>query len=115
MLARIVLYFGKNIFMLMLRKIQLWMPMPGMVEVEVTVPPECAGEGPLKKRTTVKYGKGDALYVTVDEKELVKLKPLFANVDPGGCSWTCEGREIIVTMEKRDAREWHTIQLPRAA
>ena len=80
----------------------------------MTVPGECDGEGPLKKRTKVSYGRGDALFVTVDGKTLVDVTPLFAPIDPGGCSWTVEGNLIHITLEKREQREWHTIALSTA-
>lgn len=74
-----------------------------------------ATPGPLKKRVEVSYGKGDVLRVLIDRKPLVLLVPLFAPVDPSGCSWTIDGTDVVVTMEKRDAKEWNTIFLTRTA
>lgn len=58
-------------------------------------------------RVKVGYGsKGDAVAVQVDQSERLRLGPLFARVDPDGCAWTLDKGDIIISMEKAEARSW---------
>lgn len=83
----------------------------------VTVPDAWrGGDLPLKLRVKVTYGRGESLDVWADGRPVVAIPTLFAPIDTTGCSWTVEGSDtIIVTMEKRDAREWHTLFLAATA
>ena len=82
-----------------------WSQTDDEVEIVVTCP---ASEKPLKSRVKVSYGRGDALTVLCDGVQLIHWSPLFAPIDPSGCSWTIDGSTIVVTLEKREEREWHT-------
>lgn len=94
-----------------------WSQTDDEVEVVVTVPDVWrGGDIPLKLRVIVKYGKGDCLDVRADGRPLLCLNPLFDKIDVTGCSWTIEGKDqIIITMEKREEREWHTLALDQHA
>lgn len=97
-----------------------WSQTDDEVEVVVTVPlPEAndeAGSKPFKQRLKISYEKGESLNVVADGLPILRLNPLFAPIDPTGCSWTVDGSDkIIITMEKRDVREWHTLTLSRSA
>ena len=70
-----------------------------------------AARGAAKKRGAVSYGRGDALEVKVDGEVRACLRPLFARVAPDGCAWTLDGDEIVVTMEKEEARPWASLTL----
>ena len=83
-------------------------------ELEVRVrgaPAADAARGAAKKRVAVSYGRGDALEVKVDGEVRACLRPLFARVAPDGCAWTLDGDEIVVTMEKEEARPWASLTL----
>jgi len=89
-------------------------------EVEVRV----LGVAPLGKGASkavhVSYGKGDRLVVKVNGGSggggapaggAVELGPLFARVDTEGCAWTLDGADVVVSMEKAEARAWTYITL----
>ena len=40
-----------------------------------------------------------------------QLRPLFARVAPDGRAWTLDDDEIVVTMEKEEARPWASLTL----
>ena len=88
-----------------------WSQTDDEVEIIVTCPET---DKPLKARVKVSYGRGDALTVTCDGVQLIHWSPLFAPIDPTGCSWTIDGSTIVVTLEKREEREWHTLWLVRS-
>jgi len=88
-----------------------WSQTDDEVEIIVTCP---ASEKPLKSRVKVSYGRGDALTVVCDGVQLIHWSPLFAPIDPSGCSWTIDGSTIVITLEKREEREWHTLWLVRS-
>lgn len=89
-----------------------WSQTDDEVEVVVTCP---VADKPLKHRVAISYGRGDALTVTCDGIQLVHWAPLFDKIDPTGCSWTVDGATLVVTLEKREEREWHTLWLARRA
>ena len=84
-------------------------------DVEVRVLRGLAGiEGKAaKKRIAVRYGRGDALVVTLDGAVVLDLPRLFDRVTPDECTWTLDKEgTLIVTMEKADARPWADLTLP---
>ena len=91
-----------------------WSQTDDEVEAVVDIPVDANETRPLKSRVKVSYGKGECLDVKADGKPVLLVTPLFAPVDTSGCSWTVDGKDkIVVTMEKRDPREWHTFFLPQ--
>jgi hypothetical protein len=51
------------------------------------------------------------LEVTIDGAVIAALSPLFETVAPDDCTWTVDAGEVVVTMEKPDARPWATLCL----
>ena len=88
-----------------------WSQTDDEVEIIVECPP---ADAPLKSRVKVSYGRGDALTVVCDGVQLIHWSPLFAPIDPSGCSWTIDGSTLVITLEKREEREWHTLWLVRS-
>ena len=43
---------------------------------------------------------------------LLGLVPLFARVTPDECSWTLDKGEVVVSLEKGEARPWTELVLP---
>jgi len=41
----------------------------------------------------------------------VEVSPLFETVSPDDCTWTMDGAEVVLTLEKPDARPWATLCL----
>ena len=89
-----------------------WSQTDDEVEVVVSVEVDKDEKRALKTRVKVDYGAGETLKVLVDGAPIVLVHPLFAPVDTTGCSWTVDGKDkLVVTMEKRDERMWHTLHL----
>ena len=64
------------------------------------------------KLVVVSYGQGDHLRVALrDGAVLVHLAPLFDRVDVDGCAWTLDGSDVVVSMEKANARPWAHLTL----
>jgi hypothetical protein len=104
-----------------------WSQTDDEVEVRVKLPAALASETTkaLAKKVAVSYGGGSALVVSLtsgggagggksDGAELVNLRPLFAKVDVDGCTWTVDKGEVVVSMEKADARPWTMLLLSGA-
>jgi hypothetical protein len=71
----------------------------------------------VKKRITVGYGRGEALLVKVDGEVVMDVPRLFDRVTPDECTWslgTGDGGkpELVISMEKADARPWTSLELP---
>ena len=66
-----------------------------------------------KHRVKVSYGSGgEELKVCVDGQPLLELAPLFARVQPFECSWSLDGAELVVNLEKCDAKPWLDLIVP---
>lgn len=86
-----------------------WSQTDDEVEVRVkSLAPE--GKG-VSKRVKVSYPGGDTILVKVDGEELLRVGPLFARIDPGGCAWTLDGRDLCLSLEKGEARAWAKLTL----
>ena len=68
-----------------------------------------------KRRMRVSYGKGQSLRVAVvadgegagaAEAVLLELPLLYGRVKPAECSWCLDGKQLVVTLEKVDAKPW---------
>ena len=68
------------------------------------------GKG-VSKRVKVSYPGGDTILVKVDGEELLRVGPLFARIDPEGCAWTLDGRDLCLSLEKGEARAWAKLTL----
>ena len=79
------------------------------VELRVKGAPDAKGAA---KRVKVTYGRGESVTVTVDGVLLLGLAPLFARVTPDECSWTLDKGEVVVTLEKANAKAWSELTLP---
>lgn len=44
--------------------------------------------------------------------QLLFLSPLFARVTPDDCAWTLDSGEVVVTLEKAEAKPWSELILP---
>mmetsp|Transcript_22258 Transcript_22258/g.45785 ORF Transcript_22258/g.45785 Transcript_22258/m.45785 type:complete len:136 (-) Transcript_22258:99-506(-) len=94
-----------------------WSQTDDEVEVRVKLPEGAAAE-PTKvtaKKVLVTYEGGSALVVSCEKRVLVDLRPLFAKVDVDGCAWTVDKGEVVVSMEKADARPWTMLLLSGSA
>lgn len=81
---------------------------PPAGQVRVRGAPEGRGAA---RRVSVRHGRGDRVGVSVDGSVIVELMPLFDTVAPDDCTWTLDGGEVVVTMEKAEARPWATLCL----
>ena len=45
-------------------------------------------------------------------EQVLFLSQLFARVTPDDCAWTLDSGEVVVTLEKVDAKPWSELTLP---
>lgn len=79
------------------------------LEVRVKGAPEGRGAA---RRVLVSYGSGDRIEVKVDGAVVLFLSPLFDRVAPDECTWTLDKAEVVITLEKAQARPWTDLVLP---
>ena len=79
-------------------------------DVEVRVRAAPTGRG-AAKRVAVRYGSGDALTVAFDGKQALAVPKLFARVTPDECTWTLDSGELVISLEKAEARPWASLAL----
>jgi len=79
-------------------------------DVEVRVHGAPTGRGSAR-RVNVDFARGTSLRVCVDGAELLNVPKLFDRVLPDDCNWTLDGTDIVITLEKAEARPWAGLSL----
>lgn len=65
-----------------------------------------------KKAIQVSYGGGQSLTIDVKGATLLRIKTLASRVSNDDCSWTIDGRDLVLSMEKLEHRPWMDLSCP---